>query len=242
MTTKDIARMTQRLGGVVAVAAVVAFVGGTVTIAANDKDYGKDSKKEDKKDKDHDKDDKNHKNVKRVWRRLNVCHLEKDGRAHLLEISEEVLTAHRGHGDGEPGERVARYHHGRFHRWTRECKEVPEPPAPPPPPPPPVPPAPPADPTLSCPCWSGMKQSALLGVLDSQSSPASPQCVVNGTTVSLSQDQGISTLVYSAVFGQCIQRVGGVDVGSNFGLTGEEATTCMAEGTALAPLVKWCSQ
>ena len=87
-----------------------------------------------------------------------------------------------------------------------------------------------------------MKQSALVGLLDPNSSPATPQCVVNGTTVSLSQDQGISTLVYSAVFGQCIQRVGGVDVGANFGLTGEEAATCMAEATALVPSVKWCSQ
>ena len=87
-----------------------------------------------------------------------------------------------------------------------------------------------------------MKQSALAGLLGPDSSPATPQCVVNSTTVSLSQDEGINTLVYAASFGQCIQRVGGVDVGSNFLLSGDEAAACMSEAAGIVPLVKWCPQ
>ena len=121
--TREFTRLTQRFGGVLAVAAVVAFVGGTVSIAANDKD-GKDSKKEDKR-KD---DDYKERYKKKVWRKIWMCHVEKGGKAHLIEISEEALGSHRGHGDGEPGEQVARHRH---HRWTRDCREAPEPPAPP---------------------------------------------------------------------------------------------------------------
>jgi hypothetical protein len=232
--TREFTRLTQRFGGVLAVAAVVAFVGGTVSIAANDRD-SKDSKKEDKR-KD---DDYKERYKKKVWRKIWMCHVEKGGKAHLIEISEEALGSHRGHGDGEPGEQVARHRH---HRWTRDCREAPEPPAPPKPPAPPTPPPPPPDATLSCPCWNGMKQSALAGLLGPDSSPATPQCVVNSTTVSLSQDEGINTLVYAASFGQCIQRVGGVDVGSNFLLSGDESAACMSEAAGIVPLVKWCPQ
>lgn len=229
--TSEFTRMTQRIGSVVAVAAVVAFVGGTTaSIAAHEN--GKDSKKEDKRKDDEYKE----RLKKKVWRKFWMCHVEKDGKAKLMEISEEALPAHRGHGDGEPGERVARHRH---HRWTRECKEAPEPPAPPPPT---LPPPPPQDATLSCPCWNGMKRSALLSLLAPDSTPATPQCVNNSSTVSLSQDEGINTLVYAAVFGQCIQRVGGVDVGSNFVLSGDEAAVCLSEAAGLVPSVKWCPQ
>jgi hypothetical protein len=225
--TRKFARLTQRFGGVLAVAAVVAFVGGTVTIAANDKDYGK--KEEKKKDKDDDKDHG------KGWRKRWICHVEKDGRAHAIEVAESALAAHRGHGDGEPGEEVARHHHN---RWTRECKEQPAPPAPPPPGPPPPPP----DVQLSCPCWNGMMRSALLDLLAPTSTPAASTCVNNSTTVSLSQDEGISTLVFAASFGQCIQRVGGVDVSSNFLLTAGEAAACMSEAAGLVPSIQWCPQ
>lgn len=227
--TRKFARLTQRFGGVLAVAAVIAFVGGAVTVAAHDKD-GKDAKKESKK---------NEKDLKKSWRKYRMCHVAKDGKAHLIEIGEEAVSAHRGHGDGEPGESVARHRH---HRWSRECKEVPEPPAPPPPPPPPDPPAPPPDVQLTCPCWNGMMRSALLDQLAPNSTPASSICVNNSSTVSLSQDDGISTLVFAASFGQCIQRVGGVDVGSNFGLSASEAAACMTEASGLVPSIKWCPQ
>ena len=229
--TREFTRLTQRFGGVLAVAAIVAFVGGTTaTIAANDKD-GKDSKKEDKRKDDEYKE----RYKKKVWRKFWMCHVEKDGKGKLMEISEEAVAAHRGHGDGEPGERVARHSH---HRWTRDCREQQEPPAPPPPPPPPPPPA---DTQLTCPCWNGMMRSALLNALAPDSAPAVPQCVNNSSTVSLSQDEGVNTLVYAAVFGQCIQRVGGVDVGSNFLLTGDETAACMSEAAGLVPSVKWCN-
>ena len=86
-----------------------------------------------------------------------------------------------------------------------------------------------------------MKQSALAGILAPESSPAAPTCVNNSSTVSLSQDEGINTLVYAAVFGQCIQRIGGVDVGSNFVLSGDEAATCVSEAAGLVPSIKWCN-
>lgn len=229
--TREFARLTRRFGGVVAVAAVVAFVGGTASIAASEN--GKDAKKEDNR-KDNDKDG-NHFNKKKVWRKFWMCHVEKDGKGKLIEISEEAVAAHRGHGDGEPGERVAKHKH---YRWARDCRETPEPPAPPPPP---SPPPPPTDTQLSCPCWNGMMRSALLAVLAPTSSPASPTCINNSSTVSLSQDGGV-TQVFAASFGQCIHVEGGLDLGSNFSLSGPDAATCMAEAAGLVPSIQWCAQ
>jgi hypothetical protein len=227
--TREFTRLTQRFGGVLAVAAIVAFVGGTTaSIAAVEN--GKDAKKEDKR-----KDDEYRERLKKkVWRKFWMCHVEKDGKSKLMEISEEAVAAHRGHGDGEPGERVARHKH---YRWARDCRETPEP-TPPPPPPPPPPPA--SDATLSCPCWNGMKQSALAAILAPDSVPATPQCLNDSSTVSLSPDGGVN-MVYATVFGQCIQRVGGTDVGQNFVLTGEEAALCVSEGASIVPRIKWCN-
>ena len=153
--TREFTRLTQRFGGVLAVAAVVAFVGGTVSIAANDKD-GKDSKKEDKR-KD---DDYKERYKTKVWRKIWMCQVEKGGKAHLIELSEKALGSPGGDGSGE---QVARHRH---HRWTRDCREAPEPPAPPPPPLH-------RRPTRrSRACWNGMKRSALAGLLGPDSSPA----------------------------------------------------------------------
>jgi hypothetical protein len=239
MTTKEFARRTQRMSHVVAVAAVLAFVGGTVTVGAHDKD--RDKARDNKVRHDKDRQEKARKEAKerldklrKMWRKINMCHVDRDGRARLIEISEEAESTHRAHGDGRPGDRI-----GKFVRrlWNRDCSEVPEPPAPPAPAPAPAP-LPPADPLLACPCWNTLKQAELLAVLSPNSSPAENYCLVSPTTVSLSPDLGVNTLVFAS--NSCILRVNGADVASLFGLSEPEVASCVSEATALVPSISWC--
>src|SRR5262245_41419174 len=230
MATKNLARLMPRIGRVMAVAAAAAVVGGAVTLGAHDR------KNDEQHDKDHDKGkdkDKDHNKHHKGWHKVDICHADRDGRFRLIEITSDAEAAHRAHGDGQPGDRVPK----RFrHRWNRDCKEVPEPPEAPPT----KEPEPPADPQLACPCWNTYKRSELLAVLDPQSSPAESYCVSNSSTVSLSQDLGVNTLVFAGGF--CSLRVGGVDVSQNFALSPLDANVCRIEAAALVPSITWCPQ
>jgi hypothetical protein len=95
------------------------------------------------------------------------------------------------------------------------------------------------DPQLECPCWNTYMPHQLLRLLNPNSTAVENYCIVNSSTVSLSQDLGVNTLVYAAGH-SCIRRVNGVDVESHFALTEPEAAACISEAKALLPVIKWC--
>ncbi len=107
-------------------------------------------------------------------------------------------------------------------------------PRPAPPPPPPPPPS-----ALSCPCWNTYTPTTLLNVLTSVA--GTPWCIKTDSAVSLTADQGVTTLVMANSPSTCMLRANGVDVATIFTLTPAEATQCLTEGAALIPSLSWCT-
>jgi hypothetical protein len=239
MTAKHLARVL-RLVGFLAVAAAIAVVGRIVPVTA----AGHDTKvqvqhkakqhqvpkkrpapkkhhptKVRHEDKEHHDGREHHEND---VQKVAMCHAAGNGRFELVSISAKTEAAHRAHGDARPGEQVPRNANLLF---DAQCRQVPRQ----------VEAAP-----LTCTCWKGYTQPTLVSALTGVS--GEPWCSNTPDTVSLSPDQGTTTLVYASTSGACILRLNGEDLASTFSLTAAEATQCVVEAAAFVPDLKWCPQ
>ena len=150
---------------------------------------------------------------------VQMCHVTGNGSFHMISVDGHAEPAHRAHGDGRPGESVPG---DTTLVFDAECKQVLRPVAPS---------------LLACRCWNTYTQTSLVSLLTAVQ--GTPSCARSALYVSLTPDQGVTSL-YVSTSGFCILRRNGQNV--VFGLTAADANICMAEATALLPSISWCPQ